>query len=263
MGNMSVRNVLLSLVSPWATKLTRELVPGRQYIRKKSGEIWVYVGFHPWFELEAINAKQMCEATKQVYKGQKHVFWNGTSFDVPYVCTFAGEVSADVVEGFAGIVDAFFSTPHAQKIVGFTFEPLPRGELTYAYGDRLVTFDEKNETLGVVCFPSRVMADLRFGGRRPPRMDLEIAKFFYTFRDGFTLDWNARKVECSTISFQEGGDPDAPFNASDIQMTQEGYLKAVFSTRLTDFYRNKGVGILKYVLENGKHAKIGGELHGE
>ncbi len=103
----------------------KELVKGRQYTkRKNSNEVYTYIGFFDWWEFVGVNGKYPWSGngSKHVKKGKKHIFQyktaDGNKFTPLSVSTLSSELSDEVVENYAELVDSFYSTIHSQRITG-------------------------------------------------------------------------------------------------------------------------------------------------
>lgn len=111
----------------------KELVKGRQYTkRKNSNEVYTYIGFFDWWEMVGVNGKYQWSGngSKHVNKGKKHIFQykttNGDNFTPLSVSTLSSELSDEVVENYAELVDSFYSTIHSQRITGIVIQELDK-----------------------------------------------------------------------------------------------------------------------------------------
>lgn len=84
-----------------------DLVKGRTYIKKKSSEEYVYMGFFNWYEVNGHNMR-----AHSTNKGKKHVFYNtkNKSFTQFGVATLAEAVSDDITDKYPALVKKFEKT---------------------------------------------------------------------------------------------------------------------------------------------------------
>lgn len=79
---------------------TKDLIKGYQYIKKKSSDVVIYMGYQHWYEPEDIMG-----ATKLANKGKKHVFSDGKKFFLTSVTTLAECVVSECVDKFPELAD--------------------------------------------------------------------------------------------------------------------------------------------------------------
>jgi len=99
----------------------RDLVPGRQYTQKKHDEILTYVGRYEWYDM-VYHYEHDTNDSVQTFKGKKHIFAEAgskpgsVSFKPNPVASLSGEVSEDIVDNYASLVDQYYGSIHSQPI---------------------------------------------------------------------------------------------------------------------------------------------------
>jgi hypothetical protein len=134
------------------TVSAKSLVPGLRYVKKKSDDIYTYIGRFEWWVFEDVlqsesesNYRNYCERAgrNHVSKGKKHIFWDGDRFCLLSVNTLSAAVSEDVVENYAFLVDDFFHTTHSQAIVEARIVPFIRTPLEHQPANDAVLFKNR------------------------------------------------------------------------------------------------------------------------
>ncbi|MGZ8924346.1 MAG: hypothetical protein ACXW2E_00550 [Nitrososphaeraceae archaeon] len=104
---------------------TKDLVKGRQYIFKKQNDIVTYIGYYDKWELindgYDINSKS---------KRKKHIFHSNTKGFVDLSTTvLSHQISDDIVENYAFLVDEFFDSHHSQPLQDIKIVPLTQADI--------------------------------------------------------------------------------------------------------------------------------------
>ncbi len=114
---------------------TKDLVPGRNYYRKKSDEIVTYIGKFDWWKFDSHDYNKT-----HVNKGKKHIFKSATypsAEFTPYsMAILSSAVSDDIVDNYAELVDEFFGTINSQPIKDIVVVPIATEIIDEGYGAR-------------------------------------------------------------------------------------------------------------------------------
>lgn len=100
---------------------TKDLQKGFTYIRKKSDEALVYIGYYEWYEVQGYNLSRTSKA-----KGKKHVFYSTATkeFVVISTNTLAECISEEVYSSYANLVEEFENSIHHKPLVGFELKDI-------------------------------------------------------------------------------------------------------------------------------------------
>jgi hypothetical protein len=130
---------------------TKDLVPGRTYVKKKSEEQLVYLGFFEVFGWEGDRATlnsyadqhRLKSEIRQVSKGKKHIFvqpskrsYRQDSFSTPSMSTLAECVDESIHTDYSAMMDAFLSCPMGSLITGIHSVPFSADALVDLVMDR-------------------------------------------------------------------------------------------------------------------------------
>lgn len=114
----------------------KSLVKGYTYNHKKIDDPLVYVGNFDWYEWGSLKNGQKTRNYDGEHchycAGKKHVFYNPETkeFLAPAISFFSSIDTEQIVEGYANIVDEFFSNKHSQPIAKVEILPFTQGKVT-------------------------------------------------------------------------------------------------------------------------------------
>jgi hypothetical protein len=103
----------------------KELVKGHVYTQKKHEAKLTYIGYFQYYEEYSYRTQQQGD------KGKRHVFYDGNNFIIPSVGTLAECILDEPVEEYAKLVDKFFETPNARKLVDLSFDSTKKNPKRY------------------------------------------------------------------------------------------------------------------------------------
>lgn len=95
----------------------KDLVKGHIYSQKKSDTKLTYIGYYKYYQYDNWGW------SRQIDKGKRHVFHDGTNFVIPGVATLADTILNEVAPDYAGLVDKFFDSTNCKKLVDMLIEP--------------------------------------------------------------------------------------------------------------------------------------------
>jgi len=90
---------------------TKDLVKGKTYIKKKSTEEYVYMGYFNWYEVSGYNMR-----TYSKNKGKKHIFYCNKDFHTLGVATLAEAVSDDITPKYPELLEKFEKSKYARPL---------------------------------------------------------------------------------------------------------------------------------------------------
>jgi hypothetical protein len=109
---------------------TKDLVKGKTYIKKKSTQEYVYMGYFNWYEINHYNM-----STHSTHKGKKHVFYYNNNFHHFSIATLAEAVSDDITEKYPKLLEDFQKSKYAFPLNNFRQDSIT-GEL---FGNKINT----------------------------------------------------------------------------------------------------------------------------
>jgi len=234
----------------------KELVPGRQYNKKKSDEILTYLGKFDWWEFKSKEGK-WGDDKKHINKGKKHIFWNGSGFFPTTPSVLASVVSEDIIQDYPNLLDKFFGTIHSQPIKAVKIVP-------YAQPiDDTSTWKEYPVVGRCINNTMEQISTRRFYTSAP--YTFETAEFkLYTKRVSFadSIDIDVVKQDKSTYygyrSYDTVVDITKDFRPKIYnQAFLNGYdFKALLPSQYAKIMTDLGYGEFRYVLQNDNEVEV-------
>ena len=102
--------------------LVKDLVKGRGYIKKKSGELLTYLGFFDYYKRneEKIRSGYYSYEYKYSYipGGRKHIFYDGKNYVPISLSILAKGMDDTIVDNYAELVDNYIRSVNGSQVVG-------------------------------------------------------------------------------------------------------------------------------------------------